>query len=130
MSRRLVLVSVLSALPLVATLTAQQGQAPAPPPPPINAPDDANLRGFRWRSIGPTGQGARIDDVAFDEKNPSTFYIGYAVSGLWKTVNNGTTFTPISDTSFMLARAAAMLCSMLSCATKRRSAAGAAVSST
>src|SRR5688500_4842103 len=100
MSRRLVLVSVLAALPLVVTLTAQQGQTPPPPAAPINAPDDPHLQGFRWRSIGPAGQGGRIDDLAFDEKNPSTFYIGYAVSGLWKTVNNGTTFEPISDTYF------------------------------
>ena len=59
-------------------------QTPAPPPPPrplINAPTDAQLRGFRWRSIGPTGQGGRIDDLAVDEKAPSTYYIGYAVSG-------------------------------------------------
>jgi hypothetical protein len=63
----------------------------------INQPTEPALRGFRWRSIGPAGQGARIDDFAVDEKNPSTFYIGFAVSGLWKTVNNGTTFEPLFD---------------------------------
>ncbi|MEX2271642.1 MAG: hypothetical protein WD690_09235 [Vicinamibacterales bacterium] len=97
-ARRLIFVFALAAMPLVVTLTAQQGQGgQQPPAPPVNAPDDPNLRGFQWRSIGPTGQGGRIDDLAFDEKNPSTFYIGYAVSGLWKTVNNGTTFEPIFD---------------------------------
>lgn len=98
-ARRLILAFALAAVPLVATLAAQQGQGGPPAPAPvINAPDDPMLRGFRWRSIGPTGQGGRIDDLAFDEKNPSTFYVGYAVSGLWKTVNNGTTFEPIFDT--------------------------------
>ena len=56
----------------------------------INQPDNPALRGFRWRSIGPTGQGGRVDDFAVDEKNPSTWYIGYAVGGVYKTVNNGT----------------------------------------
>ncbi|MGH9408451.1 MAG: WD40/YVTN/BNR-like repeat-containing protein, partial [Vicinamibacterales bacterium] len=54
--------------------------------------------GFHWREIGPAGQGARIDDFAVDEKNPSTYYIGYATSGVWKTTNNGTTFEPIFET--------------------------------
>jgi photosystem II stability/assembly factor-like uncharacterized protein len=63
----------------------------------INAPDHPMLRGFRWRAIGPVAQGARIDDIAVDESNPSTYYIGYAVSGLWKTTDNGTTFEPILD---------------------------------
>src|SRR5579871_5189475 len=64
----------------------------------INEPDDPLLRGFRWRSIGPVGQGGRVDDFAVDEKNPSTFYIGFALGGVWKTVNNGTTFESIFDT--------------------------------
>lgn len=61
----------------------------------INEPTDPLLRGFRFRAIGPVAQGARIDDLAVDERNPSTFYIGYAVSGIWKTTNNGTTFESI-----------------------------------
>ena len=85
--------------PLAGHLAALQGQGAAPQAPPAlkNAPTDPLLQGFRWRSIGPTGQGGRIDDLAVDEKNPSTYYIGYAVSGLWKTVNNGTTFTSLFD---------------------------------
>src|SRR5437868_2081597 len=63
----------------------------------INEPTNPLLRGFRWRSIGPVGQGVRVDDFAVDEKNPSTYYIGYAVSGVVKTTNNGTTFEPIFD---------------------------------
>ena len=35
--------------------------------------------------------------IAVDEKNPSTFYLGLAGGGMWKTTNNGTTFTPIFD---------------------------------
>lgn len=52
----------LVASPLVADLVARQGgggggQAPLM----IHSEDlDPRLRGFRWRSIGPTGQGGRI----------------------------------------------------------------------
>src|SRR5437016_13698086 len=70
-------------------------QAPATT---INEPSNPLLRGFRWRSIGPVGQGGRVDDFAVDEKNPSTYYIGFAVGGVVKTVNNGTTFEPVFDT--------------------------------
>jgi photosystem II stability/assembly factor-like uncharacterized protein len=97
--RRLLVLAGLAALatPFAGDILAQN-QVPAQAPPPLlHKPTDPRLQGFRWRSIGPTGQGGRIDDIAVDEKNPSTYYIGYAVSGLWKTTNNGTTFTPIFD---------------------------------
>ena len=84
--------------PLISQVVAQQAPAPAAAATLINAPDNPSLRGFRWRPIGPVGQGVRIDDIAVDEKNPSTYYIGFAVSGILKTVNNGTTFTSIFDT--------------------------------
>jgi hypothetical protein len=89
---------LIAASPLAIQLAAQGRGGATPTPTLINKPDDPLLQGFRWRSIGPAGQGARIDDFAVDEKNPSTYYIGYAVSGVWKTVNNGTTFEPIFST--------------------------------
>lgn len=85
------------ASPLVSKVVAQQAP-PAAPAPLINVSDNPALRGFKWRPIGPVGQGVRIDDIAVDEKNPSTYYVGYAVTGIMKTVNNGTTFTPVFDT--------------------------------
>jgi photosystem II stability/assembly factor-like uncharacterized protein len=78
-------------------LLAQAPQQQAPPPPPINQSDDPLLRNFQWRAIGPANMGGRIDDIAVDESNPSTYYIGLAGGGLWKTTNNGTTWTPIFD---------------------------------
>src|SRR5688500_3422317 len=77
---------------------AQGPPAATPEVPLINQSDDPMLRPFRWRSIGPASMGGRIDDIAVVESNPSIYYVGYATSGLWKTVNNGTTFTPIFDT--------------------------------
>jgi photosystem II stability/assembly factor-like uncharacterized protein len=74
-----------------------QGQQAPPLPPPINQSSDPLLKSFVWRSIGPASMGGRVDDFAVDEKNPSTFYVGLAGGGLWKTTNNGTTFTPLFD---------------------------------
>lgn len=78
-------------------LAQGQGQQAPEPPPPVNQSDDPLLKPFVWRAIGPANMGGRIDDIAVDEKNPSTFYLGFAGGGLWKTINNGTTWTPIFD---------------------------------
>ncbi len=75
-----------------------QAVTPPAPPPATNQSDDPLLKTFKWRSIGPASMGGRIDDFAVVEGNPSTFYIGFATGGIFKTVNNGTTFTPIFDT--------------------------------
>jgi photosystem II stability/assembly factor-like uncharacterized protein len=64
----------------------------------INQSDDPLLKSFRWRGIGPIGQGGRVDDVAVSETDPRVFYVGFATGGIWKTVNNGVTFEPIFDT--------------------------------
>jgi photosystem II stability/assembly factor-like uncharacterized protein len=76
---------------------ARQPQSTAPPPRVINESDDPVLKRFVWRSIGPAVMGGRLDDIAVDESNPSVIYVGYATGGVWKTVNNGTTWTPIFD---------------------------------
>ena len=41
--------------------------------------------------------GGRVDDIAVVESNPSIIYVGFATGGIWKTTNNGTTWTPIFD---------------------------------
>ncbi len=64
---------------------------------PINLSDDPMLRPFVWRSIGPANVGGRVDDIAVVESNPSIIYVGYATGGIWKSTNNGTTWTPIFD---------------------------------
>lgn len=52
---------------------------------------------FKWRSVGPSNMAARVTDVEAVVGNPKVFYIAYASSGIWKTVNGGTTFTPVFD---------------------------------
>ncbi len=50
-----------------------------------------------YRSIGPTRQGGRYVDFAVVEDQPTVFYAALASGGVWKTNNNGQTFTSIFD---------------------------------
>ena len=63
----------------------------------LNQSPNPLLRAFVWRSIGPVGQGGRVDDIAVDPTNFFRYYVGFATGGLWRTTNNGTTFEPIFD---------------------------------
>ncbi len=51
------------------------------------------------KNIGPTVMSGRVVDVDVNAENPTEFYVGYASGGLWYTNNNGTSFTPVLDTS-------------------------------
>lgn len=48
-------------------------------------------------NVGPTVFSGRVVDVEVNPEDPTLFYVAYASGGLWKTINNGTTFTPIFD---------------------------------
>ncbi|NOY36666.1 MAG: T9SS type A sorting domain-containing protein [Chlorobi bacterium] len=61
-----------------------------------------------WYFLGPqspptdlgTGQivgAGRIDCIAFDPTDTSTFYIGSPTGGLWKTTDDGATWIPLTD---------------------------------
>lgn len=50
-----------------------------------------------YREIGPTRQGGRVVAFAVSHQNPYVYYVGAGPGGLWKTVNNGTTFASIFD---------------------------------
>jgi photosystem II stability/assembly factor-like uncharacterized protein len=50
-----------------------------------------NLTGYMENGIG------RINCMAFDPSSTSTYYVGVAQGGLWKTVNNGQSWTPLTD---------------------------------
>lgn len=53
--------------------------------------------GLKLRNIGPAFTSGRIGDLAVDPRDHRVWYVAVASGGLWKTVNAGTTFTPIFD---------------------------------
>ena len=55
------------------------------------------FKAMELRSIGPAYMSGRIADIEVDQKNPSTWYTAVASGGVWKTVNSGTTWTPIFE---------------------------------
>jgi len=59
--------------------------------------DESILKDFSWRNIGPANMGGRTIDIEAVESNPKIIYAATATSGLWKTVNRGTTWEPIFD---------------------------------
>ncbi len=72
---------------------------PAPRPAAAQSTDrlERAVANMEWRNIGPTIVGGRVSDFAVVESRPSTFYVGTATGGVWKTTNNGTDFTPVFD---------------------------------
>ena len=52
---------------------------------------------LHFRSIGPSIMSGRISDFAAYEANTAIFYVATAHGGVWKTENNGATFTPIFE---------------------------------
>ncbi len=66
------------------------GQAPAAAAP--------ALGGLSWRSIGPAMFAGRVVDVAGVPGKPDILYVGSASSGLYKSINGGTTFEPVFET--------------------------------
>ena len=52
---------------------------------------------LEFTNIGPTVFSGRVVDIEVNPEDPTEFYVAYASGGLWKTINSGTTFTPIFD---------------------------------
>ncbi len=71
--------------------------AGAEPRPADQANPADKLKGLELREIGPAVMGGRIDDFAVVEGNPNIVFVGVASGGVWKTTNNGTTWTPVFD---------------------------------
>jgi photosystem II stability/assembly factor-like uncharacterized protein len=53
--------------------------------------------GLTFRSIGPAWASGRIADFAVNPENHSEIYVGVAAGNIWKTTNDGTTWSPIFD---------------------------------
>src|SRR6185312_8224108 len=56
---------------------------------PYNLP--TNQTGYMENGMG------RINCIAFHPSNAASYYVGVAQGGVWKTVNNGASWTPLTD---------------------------------
>lgn len=59
--------------------------------------DAAFLSGLGLREIGPALTSGRVVDLAVHPGDDRVWYVASAAGGVWKTVNAGTTWTPIFD---------------------------------
>lgn len=53
---------------------------------------EAAIRNLEWRHIGPVNMGGRVSAIVGVPGDPTTFWVGGANGGVWKTTNGGTTF--------------------------------------
>ena len=56
-----------------------------------------SLEAFNLRNVGPAFLSGRIADIKTHPENESVWYVATGSSGVWKTVNAGTTWTPIFE---------------------------------
>jgi len=105
---------------LFATSQSVAGQTPTPIPTPQAAPSPSpsaegrqpgeeeggrprdpmsapTFAGLRFRSIGPAFTSGRVIGFAVEPNNPSHYFVASASGGVWKTINNGNTWTPVFD---------------------------------
>jgi photosystem II stability/assembly factor-like uncharacterized protein len=55
------------------------------------------FNGLRFRSLGPAFTSGRVIGFAVDPNNSARYFAAAASGGVWKTVNNGATWTPVFD---------------------------------
>src|SRR5215467_14647169 len=79
------------------TPSASATPTPAESPSPRDPMSTPTFNGLRFRSIGPAFTSGRVIGFAVDPKNPARYFVGVASGGVWKTLNAGTTWTPVFD---------------------------------
>ena len=79
---------ILLFLPLLAG--AQDKEKPEPG---FNEP---TFKGLEMRSIGPAFMSGRIADIVIHPTDKSVWYVAVGSGGVWKTVNAGTTWSPVT----------------------------------
>src|SRR5215218_5622639 len=82
--------ALLSVAAVSVAASAQRGGGPAGPQQ-ASTPEP-----LKFRYIGPAAAG-RIATVAGVPGDPSTYYLGSASGGVWKSTDAGTTFEPVFD---------------------------------
>ena len=61
---------------------------------PMSSP---TFNGLRFRSLGPAFTSGRVIGFAVDPNNAAKYFVASASGGVWRTVNNGNTWTPVFD---------------------------------
>ncbi len=72
----------------------EKGEEEKKPADPMSSP---TFNGLKLRSIGPAFTSGRVIGFAVDPNNPARYFVAAASGGVWKTINNGTTWTPVFD---------------------------------
>jgi photosystem II stability/assembly factor-like uncharacterized protein len=87
----------LLSLPLLAAVSAERSvtRIASPQPSPVLS-DSTLLASYKWRNIGP-GRGGRSIAVSGVRGRRNEAYFGATGGGLWKTVDAGETWRPITD---------------------------------
>ncbi|MBD3414338.1 MAG: hypothetical protein GF421_07915 [Candidatus Aminicenantes bacterium] len=53
--------------------------------------------GLKWIHLGPVMNSARLESIQVDPTNPGTMYAAFGSGNLWKTENNGLSWSPIFE---------------------------------
>lgn len=64
--------------------------------------ENSLVKNVEFRNVGPVVMSGRVVDLDANPDDPTHFYVAYASGGLWKTVNNGNTFTPVFDNQMVM----------------------------
>ena len=99
---RLLIVLSLSVLVIFSAIAQEQAQELNPQqeqkkdekPEPFSS---STFAGLRLRSIGPALTSGRVSAFAVDPDDRAKYYVAVSSGGVWKTVNAGTTWTPVFD---------------------------------
>ncbi len=86
----------LAALTLLPAALVAQRPAPQPLDSTRYAAAPRDLRGLRWRLVGPF-RGGRAVAVTGDPAQRNTFYFGAVDGGIWKTTNGGVSWANLTD---------------------------------
>lgn len=89
---------------ITASLTVQGQVKPTPAGERMRANDQrrqllqrSTINNTAFRNVGPSIMSGRVVDVDVNPDDPTEFYVAYASGGVWRTTNNGQSFTPIFD---------------------------------
>jgi photosystem II stability/assembly factor-like uncharacterized protein len=114
-SMRIFVLVALAALFATPSFTAAQTPTPTPQSSPASSPEARSspgeeeggrprdpmspptFAGLRFRSIGPAFTSGRVIGFAVEPNNASHYFVASASGGVWKTANNGNTWTPVFD---------------------------------